>query len=381
MLIPKSEFIGLEGVAHLCAGGETPMLRTHRAAIERFLVDKALGEVSRSRLEATYERCREKAARLFGVKPEEIAFLSSSSEGINLVAHALPWQPGDNVVICDVEFPSDVLPWTRLQKQGVEVRLVPHRNWAIHLDDVAALIDRRTRVVNFSQVSYFTGQRLSLDKLSELVRASQALLVVDATHAAGVVPVEAGYADVLVSSCYKWLLGAHGVGIFYWNRERLPDLAPPFLGWHTGVTIPDWQAPTTYQLRPDANRFVPGNPNFIGVYILENALDQILQLGVTAIEQHALHLSGRVWEGLRQGGWEVMTPRDPAQRAGNVCFMAPNIEAITGGLAERGVLVWGSYGGVGRVRVSTHLYNDEEDVARFLAALGEIAANSGKDRR
>jgi selenocysteine lyase/cysteine desulfurase len=234
-------------------------------------------------------------------------------------------------------------------------------------------------VVNFSQVSYFTGQRLPLGQLSELVRDSQALLVVDATHAAGVVPVEAGYADVLVSSCYKWLLGAHGVGIFYWNRERLPDLEPPFLGWHTGVTIPDWQEPTRYRLRPDANRFVPGNPNFIGLYILENALDQLLRLGITAIEQHALHLSGRVWEGLQQGGWEVMTPREPAQRAGNVCFMAPNIEAITGGLAERGVLVWGSYGGVGRVRVSTHLYNDEADVARFLSALEEIAPNSGKD--
>jgi selenocysteine lyase/cysteine desulfurase len=348
------------------------MLRTHRAAIERFLADKALGEPSRARLEATYRRCKEKAGRLLEVSPEEIAFLSSSSEGINLVAQALEWQPGDNVVVCDIEFPSDVLPWTRLQKQGVEIRLVSHRNWAIQLEDLEAAMDERTRVVNVSHVSYFTGQRLPLAQISEMVRATEALLVVDATHAAGVVPVQAGYADILVSSCYKWLLGVHGTAIFYWNRERLPELEPPFLGWHTGVTIPDWQEPTHYAPKPDADRFVPGNPSFISLYILENALDQIQRIGIPAIEKYILELSGRVREGVQQGGWELMTPCEPERRAGNICFMAPDIEAVRLGRAARGIRVGVSYAGVGRVRVSTHLYNTMEDVERFLTALQEI---------
>lgn len=376
MLIPKSDFIGLEeGVVHLCAGGETPMLKSHQAAIERFLADKALGELSRERLEATYRRCKEKTARLLEVNPEEIAFLASSSAGINLVAHALDWQPGDNVVVCEVEFPSDVLPWTWLQKQGVELRLVSPRNWAIHLEDLAAAMDSRTRVVDISHVSYFTGQRLPLAQLSELVRARGALLVVDATHAAGAVPVQAGYADILVSSCYKWLLGVHGTAIFYWNQARLPDLEPPFLGWHSGLTVPDPQAPTDYSLKPGADRFVPDNPSFISLYILENALDQLLKIGISTIEAHVLALSGRVWEGLQQQGWELLTPHEPERRAGNVCFTAPNLEAITHSLAERGILVWGSYGRVGRIRVSTHLYNTEEDVERFLAAMREIKCN------
>lgn len=209
MLIPKTEFIGLDGIVHLCAGGEAPMLKTHRQAIDRFLTDKALGEESRGRQEAVYRRCQEKAARLLDVSPEEIAFLASSSEGINLLAHALTWQPGDNVVVGDVEFPSDVLPWTRFQDQGIEVRVVSHRDWAIRLEDIEAAIDGRTRVVAVSQVSYFTGQRLPLEDLSKIVRASNALLLVDATHAAGVVPVQANQADILVTSCYKWLLSLY----------------------------------------------------------------------------------------------------------------------------------------------------------------------------
>ena len=372
MLIPKSEFIGLEGITHLAAGGETPMLKSHRQAIDQFMIDKSLGEPGRERFEAVFSRCQQKVGQLLGVPAQDIAFLSSSSEGVNLLVYALPWQAGDNVVVCDVEFPSDVLPWTRLQEKGVEIRVVSHRNWAIHLEDIEAAIDERTRLVAVSQVSYFTGQRLPLAALSKIVRAGDALLLVDATHAAGVVPVEARYADILVSSCYKWLLGVHGAAIFYWNRQRLPNLEPPFVGWHTGITIPDWQAPTAYALKPDAGRFTPGNPSFISLYILENALNRLLEIGIPLIEEHVLELSGQVWDGLHRAGWEMMTPQTAMQRAGNVCFMTSEIGRITAGLEERGVIIWGGYGGVGRVRVSTHLYNDEQDVERLLATLQEL---------
>lgn len=369
MLISQDKFIGLEDIVHLCTGGESPMLKSHQQAVARFLADKVLGEGARARLEATHVRCKEKAARLWHVAPDEITFLSSTSEGINLLANALEWQPGDNVVVADVEFPSDVLPWARLESQGVEVRLVRHQNWAISLEDIAAQIDERTRVVNVSLVSYFTGQRLPLTPLSELVRASNALLVVDATHAAGSVAVAASEADIVISSCYKWLLGVHGTAVFYWNRQRLPDLQPPFVGWNTGVTHATWEDPTAYTPRPNADRFVPGNPSFISLYILENALDHILEIGIEAIEQHNLHLSGLVWEGVAgRNGVEMMTPSAAASRAGNVCFLVEDIAGLVQRLEEKKVLIWGGYGGIGRIRVSTHLYNTEEDVAQFLAA-------------
>ena len=369
MLISKDAFVGLDNVTHLCAGGETPMLKSHQQALEQFLEDKGLGEESRARMDAVYRRCQEKVGHLLQVTPENIAFLSSSSEGINLLAHSLSWQPGDNVVVCDVEFPSDVLPWTRLEAQGVTVKIVKHRDWQIHLSDIETAMDARTRVVAISLVSYFTGQRLPLEALSALARQSDALLLVDATHAAGVVPVHAEYADVLVSSCYKWLLGVHGTAVFYWNQARLPGLAPPFLGWNTGAILPDWQAPTRYSLPPTADRFVPGNPSFISLYVLDNALDHLLQIGISAIEAYVLNLSGQVWKGLDEAGWELMTPAEEAQRAGNVCFVAPEVGALTARLAEQGVLIWGSYGGVNRIRVSTHLYNTEVDVTQFLHTL------------
>jgi len=371
-LIPKSEFIGLENTVHLCTGGESPVLKSHREAIDRFLADKALGEVSRKRMDDAVSRCKTKAGQLLGVSPEDIALLSSSSEGVNILVHGLDWNAGDNVVICDVEFPSEIIPWSLLQNKGVDIRIVRNRNWYISLDDIRNAMDEKTKLVAISSVSYFTGQRLSIEKLSQMVHENQSLLLIDATHAAGVVPVEAKFADMLVSSCYKWLLATHGVAICYWNRDRLADLNPTFLGWHSAVSIPDWQEPLNFELRPDAGKFEPANHSFISVYMLENALNRILKIGVSSIEKHVLHLSGKLWEGLNELGYEIMTPRSPEERAGNVCFMTDHIHEVTEWLADRGIRIWGGYAGVGRVRVSTHLYNTEKDVDKLLAALKEL---------
>lgn len=369
MLISPREFIGLEDITHLCVGGEAPMLKSHLGAVERFFADKALGEAARERMEETTGRCKQKLGRLLGVSPQNIALLATSSEGINVLVYGLKWHEGDNVVVCDVEFPSDVLPWTRLQERGVEVRVVRNRNWFVAPADLERAMDARTRVVAVSDVSYFTGQRLPVKELSKMVRPTNALLCVDATHSAGAMRVEARCADILVSSCYKWLLGTHGVAVFYWDPERVPDLEPPFLGWHSGVSIPDWNAPMEITLRPGAERFEAGNLGFISIYILENALDRILDIGIPAIERYVLHLSGLVRNGLDRLGFELMTPSAADQRAGNVCFMTTHIQEIMSWLAQRDIFVWGAYAGVGRIRVSTHLYNSEEDVERLLGVL------------
>lgn len=368
----RYEFIGMEGITHLCAGGETPMFSSHMEAVDRFFRDKLLGEEGRARLEAVSSRCKSKTAALLNVQAEDIAFLSSTSEGINLLVHALDWEEGDNIIVADVEFPSDVLPWTRLKDRGVDLRIIKTDNYRLDPDAIKAAMDDRTRLVALSYVSYFTGQRLPLGEISEIVHSRGALLSLDVTHAAGVVPVDASLADIVVSSCYKWLMGVHGVGIFYWNRERLPDLQPPFLGWHTPAIMPDADDPSIFTPRDDASRFTPGNETYIGVYILDNALDELNKIGISNIEAYVLRLSGRIHDGLKDMGWEVITPSAPNERAGNVCFLAEDVNQVTEALAEENVLIFGAYGGVGRARVSAHFYNTDKDVDRFFQIMKSI---------
>jgi len=172
-----------------------------------------------------------------------------------------------------------------------------------------------------------------------------------------------------VSSCYKWLLATHGVGIFAYDAARVGPLEPATLGWHSVERRGGKAAPLDVPLRPDAARLEAGNPSLLGLLVLDNALEVLDGLDAKAVLGHAVELGGELIEGLRRLGLPVITPAAPGERAGNVCFLAEDGVALAARLAERGVLVWG---GDGRVRISAHVHDSHDDVARCLAELASL---------
>ena len=345
------------------------MLRSHFDVLQQFMRDKSQGEPARELQAAVMEQARQQCATLFKVPAHDLTFLSSATEGINTLCYGLEWNNGDNVVVADVEFPSDILPWTKLRALGVEIRVVKNNQWVISEQEILNQVDDRTRVVAISQVSMFTGQHMDVSMLSRGIRDAGAIFLLDATHAAGVVPVDASQADIVVSSCYKWLLGTHGTAVFYWNRERLPDLSPPFIGWASVASGGGWKSPTEFTLHEHADRFLAANPSYISIYLLNNALEYLLTLGEETIQAHSLALGSAIHEGLAALGLEMMTPRESHRRAGNTCFMIEHVNKLRVALDESGVLVWGAYGRFGRVRVSAHVHNDSDDVSRLLESV------------
>ena len=368
-LIAKAEFIGIEHVAHLAAGGEAPVLRSHLAAASQFLLDKGGGMPGRERFWEPVQRAKARLAALLGGRPEDVALLAHASAGLFVAAQGIDWRPGDNVVVERAEYPSVLYVWHQLRGRGVEVRHVG-RTAVATLDELRAATDARTRVIAASHVSYLTGARHDLAALRTLADSVGARLVIDASHALGVVPVAGALCDVVVSCCYKWLLGVHGVGVLYVNGRRWPDLVPPWVGWHSAVREEDWRKRETYRLKETAERFEAGNPTFVGVYILDNALDRLARVGVERTEAYVLALGGVLREGLVKLGLPVLTPEPAEARAGNLVFTAERPVEVEARLREAGVIVWASDG---RVRLSVHAYNDEADVARALAALRELA--------
>jgi cysteine desulfurase/selenocysteine lyase len=374
-LIPKSDFVGLEEIAHLCSGGEAPWLRSHDQASARMGGLKSTGMAGRNQLFAVYERAKSRAARMLGVEPARVAFLAHSSEGLNQAVKSVVWRPGDNAVFADLEYPSLIYPAGALHELGVEARVVRTRGHYLSLDELAKSVDRRTRLVLVSQVSYLTGQRVDLARCAEIARGAGAWLAVDATHALGVMPVSGELCDFVVSSCYKWLLATHGVGIFAYDPTRVGDIEPATMGWHSVLHRGGFEDPLKMPLRPDASRLEAGNPNFLGLFVLDNALGVHEGLDRTAVSEYALDLSGELRQGLVERGFPVITPEPREERAGNVCFLDPDALGLADRLAERGVLVWG---GEGRIRVSTHVYNDREDVGRLLAALDAVTRRASR---
>jgi len=249
--------------------------------------------------------------------------------------------------------------------EGVEVRLLD-QSIVPTIDQIRAAADGRTRAIAVSHVSYLTGAKLDLAALREIADSVGARLVVDASHALGVVEVQGELCDVVVSCSYKWMLGTHGVGVFFVNGRRWPDLKAPWTGWHSIDLQEDWRQRATARAKSSIERFEIGNYPFIASYVLQNGVSHLLAAGIPAIQRHAGELGGVLISGLQSLSLPVLTPTDPKARGGNVAFATDRSEALEAFLRERGVLTWS---GDGRLRLSVHGYNDEGDIARAIDAL------------
>lgn len=371
-LVAKSTFIGGDGRAYLLTAGEGLVPYGVLDATRRYYENKVLAAVGRERHEAVERDCRVKLAKLMdGASADDIALLGSTSEGVNAIYALIDWRPGDNVVLLvnALEFPSTVLPAVKRERDGIEVRTVDHHDWIISPEQIAAVVDARTRLVFLSHVSYRTGHRFDLAAVGDAIRRinPETIFAVDATQSLGVVPVRADACDFVVVTSCKWLLAPHGIGVFYWNRARRPDVEPANIGWYS--VVDDLAFP--YELKPNAGRFELGGPNLAAIYGIQPGLDLLLETGVRTIERHVLTLGTRLLEGLMGLPLEIITPVDPELRAGIVAWLDADPRATAAELSRRGIEVTGSSG---RIRAGIHLYNDESDIDRLIKATRAITA-------
>ena len=173
--LDPQDFLITEGVAHLCAGGESACLHRHAATFSRYLRDKSNGMAGRVAQEAQIARARAAIAHAWNVDTASIGFVSNVAEGVAIVAESLDWRDGDNMVIDANEYPSVVGPF--LARRNPRVTLRQARGTGA--DRYNAYVDARTRVIGVSYVSYLTGERQDIAALRTLADSVGALLVVD----------------------------------------------------------------------------------------------------------------------------------------------------------------------------------------------------------
>jgi cysteine desulfurase/selenocysteine lyase len=244
-----------------------PLPRRSAAAGARVLQEQLTSGASDENFAAWTEgtrQAREALAKLTRAAPEEIAFVKNTSCGLMIAAGSIPWQDGDNVVTTAVEFPANVYPWLALERYGVETRFVGTRGGRLMIDDLAAAMDRRTRVVALSWVQFSNGYRADLGKLSQLCRDRGAYLVLDVIQGLGALQLDLSrYAvDFAAADGHKWLLSVEGCGMLYVRRQIMDDLVPFHIGWLGVQNAMDF---LDYQLTPlpDARRFEEGSPNMV----------------------------------------------------------------------------------------------------------------------
>ncbi len=359
---PSTDFIGLDGIVNLATGGEPPLLVAHRAAFERFAADKAAGFAGYNRHWEAADRVRAGIARLTGLGPGDVALPANASEAIMRVVSAIGWRPGDNAVAPRLDYASGRFALANLGARGVELRLAEPEGWAQPAGRLLAACDGRTRLVYVSQVNALTGEHADIGAISDALAGSGITLLVDASHALGVVPVDGTIADFTVSCSYKFMLGIHE-GVLCWNRRRHPEFLPAGAGWFSGSAP---AGPATYAPKGDARRAEYGNVGHLGAYLLAESLAYLEGFGIEAIAEHVRALSGRMVSGMIELGLDVMTPAEPRRRAASAAFAWAHPGAVVDAAAREGILVWGDNG---RIRASAHLFTTGAQVDRFLARL------------
>ena len=316
-----------------------------------------------------FPECRARLARLIGGQPEEIAFTENVTYGINSAAGALPLEPGDNVILCDREFASNVYPWLRLERsRGVEARMVPNDGGGLTVGLLERYADRRTRAVSVSSVEFSDGYTADLEAIGAWCRARGIYLVVDCAQSLGVMPMDVRryQIDFLAGLASKWLLGPFSTGFLYVRRELIGRLLPPFVGADSVKGDVDSVA-YRLDLKDDASRFEGGLPNAPGIAGLNASLALMEEVGFDRIHQQAWQVSGYLICGLQRLGAQLAPcALSDRTRSTIVSFQAPELERTYRFLRENRIACSMR---CGYIRMGIHGYNTVEEAEQVLAAL------------
>lgn len=308
-----------------------------------------------------FDRTREAVASFVGADEDEVALTESTTAGINAVANAIDWRPGDIVVRTDLEHPAGILPWHRLEREGVEVRVVETEAGRIDPGRFAEAV-ADARVACFSAVTWTHGSRLPVGELVDVAHDAGALVLVDAVQVPGQLPMDVGEwgADAVAAAGHKWLLGLWGSGFLYVDRDVAESLEPRTVGYRSVET------PTAdpFEFATGARRFEVGSANPAPHVALREAIDAIDEVGVDRIEARIRRLAGRLADGVPDD--RLLSPSAP--ESGLVTIDVDDPATTVERLAADGIVIR-ALPAPNAVRASVHAVNTTSDVDRLIDEL------------
>jgi selenocysteine lyase/cysteine desulfurase len=320
---------------------------------------------------AVKERARKLAAGMICARPDQLAFMRNTSDGLATIANGLRWNAGDNLVTFRREFPANVYPWLRLRDAfGVEIRMCDERDGRIDLEEMIALIDGKTRVVAISHVQFASGFRADLERLGRAARAHDALLVVDFIQSMGVIPIDvnAELIDAAAGACHKWLLTPEGVGVLYLSDRARQRIEPTLVGW-ISVEEPEDYANFDQKWKSGALAWETGTAAMSLLHGLEASLNLLLDIGIERIHEHLIQLTDHLCDQLDKTRYEIVSSRASGEKSQIVCIrhragmssmeLYSHLKRVRIVVAPRG----------DRLRIAPHIYNTADDIDKLIAAL------------
>lgn len=332
-----------------------------------------------------YEDARETVAHFLNSEPSKTVFTKNTTEGINLVANSYPWEAGDHIITTLIEHHSNLLPWLRLQKFGVNITVVhPDREGRIDPAVIETAITDRTKLIAATQVSNVFGSVQDVERITKIAHRHGIKVLIDGAQSAGHMPVDLSAlgCDFFATAGHKGLLGPQGTGVLYIKEPE--ELESASVG---GGTVSEVSG-LSYVLEPSPACFEAGTPNIPGVIGLGRAVEYVKEIGVPEIEKQEITLARETARRLSE--LEHVEVYGPEKRAGVVPFNVRGLHAHDVALIldqSRKICVRSGHHCAipsvrflevdSTVRASFALYNTEEEVDILVKAVNELKALVG----
>ncbi len=328
---------------------------------------------------AQNERARSAAAALIGAEPGDITLISSVGYGVASAAKILKVPRGSRVLVLDNDHTSPMLEWVvRAPAGGYAIDTVKQPEDGDWTAAVLAAVERPgaqpLALASVSSVHWSDGGALDLGRIAPAVRKAGGMLLVDATHDAGVRPIDVKTLDpdFLIFPTYKWLLGPYGRAFMYVAKRRQNGvpLEQASIG-RKGVSAEDTVYFRDLSYRDDARRYDMGErDHFVTMEMASIGMEMMARWGNAAVVERLSMLTGKLAEGLANLDVRLLDQKVRAPHVLCVTFpkgMAPDLPKK---LAAQGVHAAPR---LGRLRISPHVYNDEQDVDRFVEVFRKVA--------
>ena len=324
----------------------------------------------------------DKIAPLMGAPAGTVLVHENASIANSILFGALDWSDTrrDKVVVCDMDFPSDVYALQANLPPHVRVEWVRTRdNITIPTDDLLNAIDENTRLVSLSHVLFRSAYIMPAREIVEKAHRVGAEVVFNGYHSVGIIPLDvtALEVDYYIGGTLKWLCGGPGGVFMYVRPDRLKALKPRLTGWfaHQKPFAFDVEHHT---LRDDAYRLANGTPGIASLYAIQPGVEIIAQVGVDAIRAKSLRQTNHLLALADAAGYEVRTPRDEAARAGTVTVNPPHAYEVSRELLARDIVI--DYREGAGIRIAPHFYNSDAEIETAMHAIAEILNDGSWER-
>ncbi|MGO8736884.1 MAG: aminotransferase class V-fold PLP-dependent enzyme [Terriglobia bacterium] len=374
----RGDFPRTRNAAYMDNASSHPISVYSAAALHRYVdwVTNEIGEPWWPYWAPARQEANDLFARLINAESGEISFARSTIEAENNLLNGMNIQAsGGNVVTNDLHYSAALYNYKMRQRDGLDVRVVKHRDWQIDMRDLESVVDRKTRLISLALVSNVNGYLADIKAISQLAHAHGAYVYADIIQCVGAIPIDVKAMGIDLAACstYKWLMGMKGFGFMYVRQDLQGTFVRPTQ--HSGgvrfnyapwvPSVEPGMDEIAFQPVTGPSRYEVSYASCPGIICAQESLNYILRLGVNNIRNHVRTLTDRLQKELPSMGYPSITPR--GNESPIVSFACKDPETAMRKLRKADVHVAMRFGN--KMRISPSVFNDMADINRLLEAL------------